>query len=73
LPIASESAAEIAAEIAADLREALRGHLDRGLHGLCFSPYLEGQAPGDVIGEQQIRGQAAREPRPADLPVRGLR
>ena len=29
--------------------------LARGLHGLCFSPYLEGQQPGDQIGAEQIR------------------
>ena len=27
----------------------------RGVHGLCFSPYLEGQAPGSQISEMQIR------------------
>ncbi len=26
-----------------------------GVHGLCFSPYLEGQAPGSQISEAQIR------------------
>jgi exo-beta-1,3-glucanase (GH17 family) len=29
--------------------------MQRGMHGLCFSPYLEGQQPGDQIGEAQIR------------------
>ena len=29
--------------------------LDRGVHGLCFSPYLEGQAPGTEVSEAQIR------------------
>jgi len=29
--------------------------LQRGVHGLCFSPYLEGQQPGDQIGEAPIR------------------
>jgi exo-beta-1,3-glucanase (GH17 family) len=28
--------------------------LDRGVHGFCFSPYLEGQQPGSQIGEAQI-------------------
>jgi exo-beta-1,3-glucanase (GH17 family) len=37
------------------LRDAFRTVLARGMHGLCFSPYLEGQAPGSQIGEQQIR------------------
>lgn len=29
--------------------------LDNGMHGLCFSPYEEGQKPGDIISEEQIR------------------
>ncbi len=32
-----------------------RATLQRGMHGLCFSPYLEGQQPGDPISEEQIR------------------
>ncbi len=37
--------------LAADFRATLA----RGVHGLCFSPYLEGQQPGDRIAEAQIR------------------
>jgi exo-beta-1,3-glucanase (GH17 family) len=29
--------------------------LDNGMHGLCLSPYEEGQKPGDIISEEQIR------------------
>ena len=29
--------------------------LARGVHGLCFSPYLQGQQPGSQISESQIR------------------
>lgn len=29
--------------------------LQNGVHGLCFSPYEEGQEPGDPISETQIR------------------
>ncbi|RED48998.1 glycoside hydrolase family 17 protein [Seonamhaeicola aphaedonensis] len=29
--------------------------LNNGMHGLCFSPYEEGQKPGDQITEKQIR------------------
>ena len=29
--------------------------LDNGLHGLCFSPYVEGQETGDILSENQIR------------------
>ncbi len=38
-----------------DLMQVLRATLERGVHGLCFSPYLEGQAPGSTVTEQQIR------------------
>ena len=40
-------------------REALgaqfRARLAQGVHGLCFSPYLQGQAPGTQVSEDQIR------------------
>ena len=29
--------------------------LNKGLHGLCFSPYVEGQETGDILSENQIR------------------
>ncbi len=29
--------------------------LKNGMHGLCFSPYEEGQKPGDILTESQIR------------------
>ncbi len=31
------------------LRTAFRAALDRGMHGLCFSRYLEGQQPGSQV------------------------
>jgi glucan 1,3-beta-glucosidase len=37
------------------LGAAFRATLQRGVHGLCFSPYLEDQQPGSQIGEAQIR------------------
>jgi glucan 1,3-beta-glucosidase len=37
------------------LPAAFRATLSRGVHGLCFSPYLEGQAPGAQVSEAQIR------------------
>ena len=30
-------------------------YLQNGMHGLCFSPYVEGQKPGDQLTEDQIR------------------
>lgn len=44
---------------AADLRSLVRQILDAGIHGLCFSPYVEGQGPGDPVDEQQIRERLA--------------
>ena len=33
--------------------------IENGMHGLCFSPYMEGQQPGDQITEEQIRKRMA--------------
>jgi len=33
--------------------------LQQGVHGLCFSPYLEGQQPGSQVSEAQIRDRLA--------------
>ncbi len=49
----------LAASQREQLGEALRATLGRGIHGLCFSPYLEGQQPGSTIGEAQIRERLA--------------
>lgn len=38
-----------------DLQKLAREILEEGMHGLCFSPYEEGQNPGDQITEAQIR------------------
>ena len=37
------------------LKELFRKVLSGGMHGIGFSPYIEGQKPGDVITEKQIR------------------
>jgi exo-beta-1,3-glucanase (GH17 family) len=39
----------------ADLRSIFTELLSKGLHGICFSPYLEDQKPGSLITEAQIR------------------
>ena len=36
-----------------------RAELQAGVHGLCFSPYLQGQAPGSQIDEAQIHQRLA--------------
>ncbi|MDH3698064.1 MAG: glycosyl hydrolase family 17 protein [Flavobacteriaceae bacterium] len=38
-----------------ELKELFRAVLEDGMHGLCFSPYEEGQKPGEQISEAQIR------------------
>jgi glucan 1,3-beta-glucosidase len=38
-----------------DLKALWRKTLDAGMHGLCFSPYEEGQEPGTTLSEAQIR------------------
>ena len=38
-----------------DLRRLFREFLESGVHGLCYSSYLEGQGPGSIISAQQIR------------------
>ena len=38
-----------------DLRKLFRKTLKSGMHGLCSSPYEEGQEPGDPLSEEQIR------------------
>jgi len=43
----------------AALDEAFRRTLTNGVHGLCFSPYLEGQHPGSLVSEAQIRDRLA--------------
>jgi glucan 1,3-beta-glucosidase len=39
----------------ADLRSIFTKVLNKGMHGICFSPYLEDQEPGSFITEEQIR------------------
>jgi exo-beta-1,3-glucanase (GH17 family) len=42
-----------------DLRKLVREILEQKIHGLSFSPYIEGQGPGTEIGEAQIRERLA--------------
>jgi len=39
----------------ADMRSIFTDVLNKGMHGICFSPYLEDQEPGSLITEEQIR------------------
>jgi exo-beta-1,3-glucanase (GH17 family) len=38
-----------------ELKELWRKTLKNGMHGLCFSMYEDGQGPGDIITEEQVR------------------
>jgi GPH family glycoside/pentoside/hexuronide:cation symporter len=38
-----------------DIKGLFSSKLDSKLHGLCFSPYKEGQDAGDILSEKQIR------------------
>lgn len=40
---------------ATQIKELFSKRLQSGIHGLCFSPYLEGQDAGDILFEEQIR------------------
>ena len=42
-----------------DLRALVRKILDRKIHGISFSPYIEGQGPGTQLGDAQIRERMA--------------
>ncbi|MBN2633440.1 MAG: hypothetical protein JXR66_07795 [Bacteroidales bacterium] len=42
---------------AGDLTRLFREYLENGIHGLCFSSYLRGQAPGSIISAEQIRSR----------------
>jgi len=42
-----------------DLRALVREILQTGIHGLSFSPYIEGQSPGTIIEDAQIRQRLA--------------
>lgn len=38
-----------------ELNDLFKKTLNQGMHGLCISPYEEGQKPGDLLTEKQIR------------------
>ncbi len=42
-----------------ELRALVRKILDAKIHGICFSPYVEGQGPGTQISADQIRERMA--------------
>lgn len=46
--------ADLSREQIIDLHDSI---LDNGIHGMCFSPYVEGQDIGDILTENQIRNR----------------
>jgi glucan 1,3-beta-glucosidase len=42
-------------EARASLQQEFKAVLQAGVHGFCFSPYLEGQSPGSQVSAQQIQ------------------
>lgn len=40
-------------------REAIQSIIEAGMHGLCFSPYSEGQGPGTVLTKEQVQERLA--------------
>ena len=49
----------VAAMSEEELRRLVREILEEKIHGICFSPYVEGQGPGTQINEAQIRERLA--------------
>jgi exo-beta-1,3-glucanase (GH17 family) len=46
---------DIATKPKEEINDLFQKVLNAGMHGLCFSAYEEGQKPGDVLTEEQIR------------------
>ena len=56
---APEASSPLTAQARAALDDKFLALLKAGVNGLCFSPYLEGQAPGAQISEAQVRERLA--------------
>ncbi len=46
---------DLSSKTEAEIRKQYLQILNTGLHGLCFSPYAEGQDTGDILSDRQIR------------------
>ena len=55
----SLSGIDVSTLSADELRSLVRKILEAKIHGLSFSPYIEGQGPGTLIEEDQIRARLA--------------
>lgn len=54
LPLSGASEPDLSTKTSAEIRALFSARLNSGLHGLCFSPYVEGQETGDLLSESQI-------------------
>ncbi len=53
--VLSLSGVDISSKTYDELRDMFNTAMEGGMHGLCFSPYVEGQQPGDILTEAQVR------------------
>lgn len=53
--VLSLAGVDISSKTFVELQELYNKTLESGMHGLCFSPYLEGQEPGSQLSEEQVR------------------
>lgn len=53
--ILSLSGINFAGKSQADIAELFLQTLENGMHGICMSPYEEGQEPGETLTEEQVR------------------
>ena len=53
------SGIDLASHSVDELKALVRGLLAQKIHGIAFSPYIEGQGPGTIISEAQIRERLA--------------
>ena len=53
--LATTSALSLASKAREELQPMFAKTLNQGVHGLCFSPYVEGQTVGSILSTEQIR------------------
>lgn len=56
-PLRSLAGIDISRYTLEDLKALVAAILERKIHGICFSPYVEGQRPGDELSDEQIRAR----------------
>ncbi len=49
------SGIDFSSKTEAEVSQMFNQTLNKGMHGLCFSPYMEGQNIGDILTEEQIQ------------------